>query len=179
MKQAKIETPWGVSQSVDPIAPGIDRVSTASHGGFRLSQERLDAMPATLRTFGPWAGAGWYEEDCDWAVVALAFPGAFTPADVRAAVRTVRCEGLEINRLAAWLDTPEAARVVAIAEDYERTMGAARMYQPGSAGTSGRGWDVYWQPIGHDGPRLRCRHADYPAEPMPAEALEALGAVAV
>jgi hypothetical protein len=38
-------------------------------------------MPKPLREFTPWAGANWYEEDCDWCIVALSFPQLF-PADV-------------------------------------------------------------------------------------------------
>jgi hypothetical protein len=62
------------------IAPGITLYSTASHGGCHLSPARIASMPKSLRKFQTWAGPGWYEEDCDWSVVALAFP-QFFPAD--------------------------------------------------------------------------------------------------
>jgi hypothetical protein len=81
-------TPWGMSQTVEQIAPGILWYSTASHGGYHLSASRLAAMPEPYKSWGPWAGKGWYEEDCDWCVVALAFPEFFTPEDGIAALRT-------------------------------------------------------------------------------------------
>jgi hypothetical protein len=46
-------------------------------------------MPAALRSVNPFAGEGWYEEDIDWAIVALAFPEAFTPEERGAAKRTI------------------------------------------------------------------------------------------
>lgn len=82
-------TPWGISQSHHRIADGINSYSTASHGGIELSEERLAAMPAALREFLPFAGLrGWYEEDVDWSIVALAFPEAFDAKTVYAAVST-------------------------------------------------------------------------------------------
>ena len=75
-----MQTPWGPSQSTERIADGVFWYSTASHGGFFLSQERRRAMPEPYRSAKPFAGAGWYEEDCDWAVVVCAFPVLF-PAD--------------------------------------------------------------------------------------------------
>ncbi len=84
-----VETPWGLADHVTEIAPGIVSYSTPSHGGIHLSPARLAAMPKPLRDFRPWAGLGWYEEDCDWAVVALAFPQFFKPDDVTAAVDTL------------------------------------------------------------------------------------------
>ena len=85
-----IETPWGAAQHVREVAPGITRYDTASHGGYHLSSERVAEMPEPLRKFQPWAGPNWYEEDCDWAVVALAFP-QFFPADaIPAALATIK-----------------------------------------------------------------------------------------
>jgi hypothetical protein len=47
-------------------------------------------MPKALREFKPFAGPNWYEEDCDWAIVALAFP-QFFPEDYQpAALATLR-----------------------------------------------------------------------------------------
>lgn len=80
-------TPWGVADFVKVLAPGVVMVGTPSHGGIWLSRERCDAMPRELAgvvTFvesgGPQApreGGRWYEEDCDVALVALAFPELF------------------------------------------------------------------------------------------------------
>jgi hypothetical protein len=83
-------TPWGHPQTTKEIAPGIVHYTTASHGGFYLSPERVAAMPKALREFKPFAGANWYEEDCDWAVVATAFPQFFKPEEVKAAHATLK-----------------------------------------------------------------------------------------
>ena len=75
-----IETPWGPAEDVTNIADGIDFISTAGHGGYRLSLTRVMEMPEPYRSYEPFCGrAGWYEEDCDWCVVALAYPQFFPP----------------------------------------------------------------------------------------------------
>jgi hypothetical protein len=79
-------SPWGRPDQADEIAPGIWFVSTPSHGGFLISQQRFNAMPLQLRQFRTFNGhQGAYEEDCDWSVVVLAFPECFEPHDVELA----------------------------------------------------------------------------------------------
>jgi len=56
-------SPWGAIQWLEHMSPGIDSVSTAGHGGIKLSRERNAAMPKELRRPG-----GWYEEDCEAAM---------------------------------------------------------------------------------------------------------------
>src|ERR1700712_5170574 len=91
-------TPWGLAQSSTEIAPGITFHETASHGGYELSPARIATMPKPLREFQPFAGPGFYEEDCDWALVALAFP-QFFPDDAReAAMRTLKRSMPEVYR---------------------------------------------------------------------------------
>ncbi len=66
------ESPWGAVQHEAEIAPGITQVSTASHGGIFITPER------NARVHGAWRRkGGWYEEDCDWAIVAITFPEHF------------------------------------------------------------------------------------------------------
>ena len=65
---APIETIWGVPQTAEQILPGVWHVTTSSHGGFVLSDERQAAMPAALRL-----ETTSYEEDVDWALVVYAF----------------------------------------------------------------------------------------------------------
>lgn len=62
-------TPWGEAQEVEHVAPGIAIVSTAGHGGVKLSAARNREVPAPLRR-----AAGWYEEDCEFHIVARTFP---------------------------------------------------------------------------------------------------------
>jgi len=78
-------TPWGMSQGSEVYADGVAFHSTASHGGFRLDEARRAAMLPALRVEG-----GWYEEDCEWAKVALAFPELFTTRERRMAEKTLR-----------------------------------------------------------------------------------------
>jgi hypothetical protein len=113
-------TPWGQAQHATQIAPGIIQYSTAGHGGIQLSIERLAAMPAGLRMVRPYAGPGWYEEDLDWALVALAFPDCFKPASVAAAVQSIAPQKLDsyLASAAAWLAGPEGAAVRRIATDW-------------------------------------------------------------
>lgn len=100
----RIGTPWGLSDDGGrEIAPGIVFYSTSSHGGFYVAPWRLAEMPVDIRDVAPWAGElGWYEEDCDWALVCLAFPQFFTPKQYDSALRT--CKGYERAR---HLLTPE------------------------------------------------------------------------
>jgi len=71
-----MHTPWGQSQHEETLAEGITLVSTPGHGGILLSPERLAAMPKSLREHAPFGrySRKWFEEDCEVALVALAFP---------------------------------------------------------------------------------------------------------
>lgn len=57
-------SPWGTVQTVTPYSEGIVFVSTASHGGYKLDRIRNAKIPAPFRKLG-----GWYEEDCEYAIV--------------------------------------------------------------------------------------------------------------
>lgn len=70
-------TPWGESQHVDNIAEGIVSVDTASHGGIRLSLERIKQLPAAALKNNYRGGGVWWEEDCDWCVPWLVFENEF------------------------------------------------------------------------------------------------------
>ena len=60
-------TPWGWTRDIEELAEGVWRVSTPSHGGLKLSDERWESLPAELRdvmytrTFA--------EEDCEEPIV--------------------------------------------------------------------------------------------------------------
>lgn len=71
-------SPWGTPDDTHEIAPGLWSVGTPSHGGFLISAERRAAMPAHLRDVPTFAGGNAYEEDCDVALVIVAFPENFT-----------------------------------------------------------------------------------------------------
>lgn len=89
-------TPWGHPQQQEAVAPGITRISTASHGGYHVDAAAVSAMPPALAAFGTFAGGDgcggrWFEEDEDWCIVALAFPRLFQPYEVWSALRTFEC----------------------------------------------------------------------------------------
>ncbi|RWX74817.1 hypothetical protein EPK99_23255 [Neorhizobium lilium] len=82
---ARAYTPWGLSQHTTVYADGVERHSTASHGGFRLSPLRNCKVHPSLRVED-----GFYEEDCAWAAVAITFPDLFTGFERRCAEVTIR-----------------------------------------------------------------------------------------
>ncbi len=77
-------TPWGQADYTKQIARGIVSYSTPGHGGIHVSPTKQAKMPEALRI-----ESGWYEEDCDWALVALAFPEYFI-AEYSQALDTVK-----------------------------------------------------------------------------------------
>jgi len=62
-------TPWGSADWVEQFGPGVTSVSTAGHGGLKLSTERNAVIPPALRNAN-----GWYEEDCEVAIVGMFHP---------------------------------------------------------------------------------------------------------
>lgn len=67
---------WGAIISADQILAGIWHVSTASHGGIILSDERQAAMPPILRR-----DEVYYEEDVNWSLVYIAFEAELRRVD--------------------------------------------------------------------------------------------------
>ena len=66
------QTIWGEADYAKKIARGIMSYSTPSHGGIHLSPSRQSEMPDALRI-----ESGWYEEDCDWCLVAINYAEYF------------------------------------------------------------------------------------------------------
>jgi hypothetical protein len=82
------QTPWGISDYYKEYGPGIIFYGTPSHGGFWLSQSRLLEMPEEIRVVKLTHDfKTWFEEDCDWSLVALAFPEYFDPRSCQCAIR--------------------------------------------------------------------------------------------
>jgi hypothetical protein len=65
-------SPWGKVQLEHKIREGMTSVTTAGHGGIKLSRTLNSKIPIVFRCKG-----GWYEEDQEWAIVALFFPEDF------------------------------------------------------------------------------------------------------
>ncbi|MCC8956033.1 hypothetical protein H8B02_22150 [Bradyrhizobium sp. Pear77] len=101
-------TPWGASQGATVYAEGVEQHSTAGHGGFKLSAEENRKVHPSLRSTG-----GWYEEDCEWAIVAITFPHLFTTFERCCAERTIKD---------SWPDAWETifGTVLAPGESYEK-----------------------------------------------------------
>ena len=80
-----IHTPWGPPQDIVELAEGVLRVSTASHGGLKLSRERWAEIPAAVRDamFTP----TFAEEDCEEPIVRTLL-GLGDDREREAAVRT-------------------------------------------------------------------------------------------
>lgn len=68
-----MHTPWGQSQTQKQLGRGVIQVETASHGGIHVSPTLNAHIHKAWRDKD-----GWYEEDCQWAVVALTFPNLFS-----------------------------------------------------------------------------------------------------
>lgn len=72
-------TPWGTAQAATYYAKGIVFYSTASHGGFHVSNGMLKRIPEYLQKADKYADgtAGWFEEDCASAIVIICFSELF------------------------------------------------------------------------------------------------------
>lgn len=101
MTKVRKTTPWGPTQDAEQIAPGIVFYSTAAHGGFHLNAERNAQVRDEFKkddAFTDLRCKGWYEEDCDAAIVIFSFPEYFTPERYVLAV-----ESLKSYHKDAWL----------------------------------------------------------------------------
>lgn len=79
------QTPWGKSQDKRTITRGINFYTTASHGGYKVSKKMNEQIPRYLRL-----DDGWYEEDCHWAHVVIAFPQHFSEDEYKAAYANLK-----------------------------------------------------------------------------------------
>jgi hypothetical protein len=90
-ESGRVQTPWGISDDVTHFAEGIWFYTTPSHGGFRLSAERLLELPEALRkTNLNYCGAQWFEEDCEASLVVVGFPDHFTGDERARALEALR-----------------------------------------------------------------------------------------
>ena len=83
--RSSANTPWGPSQGATLYAEDVVFHSTAGHGGFHLSAARNRTIDPMLRSAG-----GWYEEDAEWAIVAITFPHLFTALERCHAEQTIK-----------------------------------------------------------------------------------------
>ena len=77
-------SPWGPIQTVEALGPDAVCVTTASHGGLRVSLAAWGRLPEPIRKTA-YSDNGWFEEDCDWALPYLALGlDAYEPDAARA-----------------------------------------------------------------------------------------------
>lgn len=69
---APVTTLWDTPEMATQRLPGIWSVTTSSHGGFVLSNERQAAMPEALRLADIY-----YEKHVNWSLVIIAFEAEF------------------------------------------------------------------------------------------------------
>lgn len=137
-------TPWGVAQTAEKLCDGVILYGTGSHGGYWVSNERMEQMPELLRGCSTFAGRGWYEEDVDAMLVILAFPRYFedkTLWQVLGAAR--RCWDHPGAR--EFVDSAAGAVVRAAAARFERANG--HLWLGGSMMSDGDGWKVWFRRI--------------------------------
>ena len=84
-ENSNTSTMWGKAQHVERYAKGINCYSTSGHGGFKISSKVNEEIPEYFRNKD-----GNYEEDCEWAKVALSFPAVFTDREINFAIDTVK-----------------------------------------------------------------------------------------
>jgi len=83
-------SPWGTIQDVTEAAVGVVFVMTAGRGGYWLSPARVAGMASSLKVNSSfYKGDGWFEEDCEWARVCLAYPGIFPTFAGKVAIATL------------------------------------------------------------------------------------------
>lgn len=101
-----MRTPWGSAQTEEQLAPGITQVSTAGHGGIHVAATLNRQIHKVWRQAG-----GWYEEDCDWALVALTFPQHFSEKHVTYAHDSAKRWHAKSYAVAMGVDTTETVSV--------------------------------------------------------------------
>jgi hypothetical protein len=74
---SQVETPWGRAETARSQGEGVVFYATPSHGGFRLDVQRNERIPERWRN-----ESRWYEEDWQWAKVAVTFPEFFASDDL-------------------------------------------------------------------------------------------------
>lgn len=156
-------TPWGPAQCCDTVAEGIWFLSTASHGGYAISRQRTREMPRDLALIqSPYSPPGWYEEDCDWAIVAIGLAEHFDSQSCYNAVRTARGGGKYAPMMAvcAWLDANPDNLAEAKAREFRATL-SGKWERGGCSGGSDPGWLVF---LLRGDEHVEIRFADYPGQ---------------
>lgn len=143
-----MNTPWGASQTETAMADGLVLVTTASHGGIKVSPSRWLELTTTFPYLQSWAGAGWLEEDCDVAWAMLRWPEAFDDNAVYHAVEQVKATAMRelvgpwANAL-VWLQTTPAGQAVQARHDAYYEQIKDQWHAGGGRSRRDGGWDSF------------------------------------
>ena len=69
MPKTLTHTHWDWTREVEELAKGVLRVTTAGHGGLKLSRERWEELPAAVRN--TMLTPLYAEEDCEESIVRI------------------------------------------------------------------------------------------------------------
>lgn len=96
-------TIWGEADTILPVAQGIYLVTTPSHGGYVLSKDRIEVLKFMFPCAKPYKGDDRYwEEDCDWVYVAMAFPQHFDDDLVQLATKQYQINIEQETPMSKW-----------------------------------------------------------------------------
>ena len=139
---APVTTPWGHrDMNCEALAPGIWSVTTDSHGGIVISEERRDALPGWAARFRPFSGLDTaFEEDLDWAVPCAVWPQEFKLDDCFKAIKLLE------HRVVYFTD-----RGLNVDAALQRLATAPIRSETKSAGQVAYERDVAREPLYHDG----------------------------
>lgn len=163
-----VNTPWGPSQTTKTLATGIISITTAGHGGIYLEPLRQSHVARLFPDFATFAGGPWYEEDEDWAVVALAFPEAFEDEAVyyavEAATRFRHAESHRWDCVESWLATAASGLVRKRANAFADIVKDKWRIGSMSSGTPDGVPNNYWQVSLYRGKERKTAYMPYPRE---------------
>jgi len=84
-------TPWGKADHKTAVTRGINFYSTPGHGGYSVSKGKFATMNPALASIGEaYGSAVWFEEDCAYGAVYLAFPEYFEASKVEYAHESIK-----------------------------------------------------------------------------------------
>lgn len=141
-------TPWGFANIITGHGKGMYSVSTSSHGGIFLSDDRLLCLPPVLQAAPTFTKQpNWFEEDIDAILPVLAFPAEFSDQACWNAVRmatTCRDTYLLTEACQQFLASDASLPVRNKAKLFEETNRIREKWESGSLSSDKLGWVVHF-----------------------------------
>lgn len=189
---ARRYTPWGDADHIQHLERGIFMASTPGHGGYYVPPEvRKDWTPC-LRDAETCGGPGWFEEDCDWAILALAMPDVcnpdgtphLSPFELDRAVQTALwTQEMPSNTWGrAFFESEYSTEILERLRPHRDQWKAQNCYFKSGMGTSRHHeeWDVNYRPMFGNEPGVQVvniKSSDMPKCPVPLNDLLSLAAL--